>query len=323
MRSLRAVKRPICAALAIGTFVLASGSVASPGDVSTVRDGPVIGLAAAGSVIAATLDEGAVECRHTELWNAVTNKPTHLGQKIACDAPGGIRGPSIVGKRALWATNIGGNLRDWTVWTATPTSPVPKPLAKVGSVDASDPDPVVIGRAGAGIVAYAVGSSVTALHANGSTAWKLTAPATVTMLTSGDPYAQGSEVTSVFTADGKALIVDGTGKVLTTGSQDGISVLCMPIGGGLIGQKANVLAIVGQPVKTIPLPAGARLVGCVPDVAIYRVGAKVSGVRISTGKTALLLTGTKVVAVSPQGLAWTTKSTIHWRPLPTALKPLD
>jgi hypothetical protein len=96
----------------------------------------------------------------------------------------------------------------------------------------------------------------------------------------------------------------------------------MPIGGGLMGQKASVLSVVGQPVKTFPLPANARLVGCVQDVAIYRVGAKVSGLRLSTGKTAQLLTGTKVVAISPQGLAWATGSTLHWRPLASALKPL-
>jgi len=316
------MKRSAATALAAIALVLAGASGAAPGDVTTVRDGTVLGIAAAGSLVSATLDQGAVECRHAELWNAATNKATHLGKKVACDSPGGVRGPSLVGKRALWATNVGGNLRDWTVWTATPTSPTPKVLAKVPSVDASDPDPVVIGKAGAGIVAYAVGTAVTALHADGSTAWKLTAPAVVTLLTSGDPYSQGSEITSIFTADGKALIVDGTGKVLTTGLSDGISVLCMPLGGGMMGQKANVLAIVGQPVKTIPVPANARLVGCVPDVAIYRVGAKVSGIRISTGKTAVLLTGTKVVAISPQGLAWATKGTLHWRPLASALKPL-
>ena len=110
--------------------------------------------------------------------------------------------------------------------------------------------------------------------------------------------------------------------MLTTGLQDGIGILCMPVGGGMMGQKALVLAVIAQPVKTFPLPPNARLVGCVPDVAIYRVGAKVSGLRISTGKTALLLTGTKLVAISPQGLAWATKSTIHWRPLAVALKPL-
>jgi hypothetical protein len=302
-------------------LLLAGAPSAAPGDVSAVRDAPILGIAVAGSMVAATLDQGAAECWHAELWNAA-NKATHLGKTVACDAPGGIRGPAIVGKRAVWATNIGGNLRDWTVWTATPTAPTPKALATVSSVGSSDPDPVVIGKAGAGIVAYAVGASVTALRENGSTAWTLTAPATVTLITSGDPYTQGTEVTSIFTAGGGAVVVDGSGKVLTNGSSDGLTVLCMPIGGGLMGQKATTLAVIGQPVRTFALPTNARLVGCVQDVAVYRVGATVSLLRISTGKTALLLTGTKVVAISPKGLAWATGSTLHWRPLASALKPL-
>jgi hypothetical protein len=309
----------VAAAVAL---LLAEGSAAVPGDVSNVRDAKVVGLAVSGSVVATTLDQGAVECWHGELWNAAANKATHLGKKIACDAPGGIRGPSIVGKRAVWATNVGGNLRDWTVWTATPTSPTPKALAKILAVDASDPDPVVIGQAGVGIVAYAVGANVTALRPNGSTAWKVTAPATVTLIASGDPYSQGSEVTEIFTADGGSIVIDAAGKVLAKGSSDGVTVVCMPAGGGLMAQKATTLAVVGQPVKTFPLPANARLVGCVPDVAIFRVGAKVSGFRISTGKTAQLLGGAKLVAISPQGFAWATGSTLHWRPLASALKPL-
>jgi hypothetical protein len=209
------------AVAAAGALLLAGTSAAAPGDVSTVRDAPILGIAAAGSVVAATLDQGAVECWHAELWNAAANKATHLGKKVSCTASGGIRGPSVVGKRAVWATNVGGNLRDWTVWTATPTSPAPKALAKVNSVGSSDPDPVVIGKAGAGIVAYAVGASVTALRENGSTAWKLTAPATVTMIASGDPYSQGAEVTTIFTTGGGAAVIDGSGKLLNTGTSDG------------------------------------------------------------------------------------------------------
>jgi hypothetical protein len=47
-----------------------------------------------------------------------------------------------------------------------------------------------------------------------------------------------------------------------------------------------------------------------------------SGLRISTGKTATLLAGTKVVAISAKGLVWATKNTLHWWPLTTALRPL-
>jgi hypothetical protein len=290
--------------------------------VTTVRNAPVVGIAVAGNIVAATLDEGPVECRHVELWNAASNKATHLGKKLPCDASGLLRGPAILGNRVVWASSIGGNLQDWTVWTASTTSPTPKALAKVNGIPTGDPDPVVIGSTAAGVIAYAVGSAVTALRANGSTAWKQTAPAKVTLLASGEAYGKGSEVTLVSLADGKAVSVDGSGKMTPAGTTDGITVLCIIPGGSLIAQKPGMLVVPGSPPKTIPIAANARLVGCLPDIAIYRVGAKISGLRVSTGKAATLLTGTKVVAVSPKGIAWATKNTLHWRPLAAALKPL-
>ena len=302
-------------------LLLTGAAFSAPGDVSTVRDAPILGISVAGSMVAATLDQGAAECRHAELWNAAASKATHLGKKVACDSPGGIRGPAIVGNRAVWATNVGGNLRDWTVWTATTTSPTPKALAKVSGVDASDPDPVVIGTAGDGLVAYAVGTAVTAIRANGSTAWEWTAPATVTLVGSGDADPQGNDLTHVGTADGKAVGIDASGKVLYVGTTDGVNSLCLHKN-VVMAMKGGSLLLPGSPPKLTPLPANARLIGCYPDIAIYRVGTKVSGLRLSTGKTALLLTGTKVVAVSPKGLAWATGSTLHWRPLASALKPL-
>ncbi len=322
MRASRPRVRRAGLAAAVVALALAATSGAAPGDVTTLRNAPILGVAAAGSFVGSTLDQGAVECWHAELWNAAANKATHLGKKVACVASGGIRGPALLGNRALWATNIGGNLRDWTVWTATTTSPTPKALATINAVDAADPDPVVIGAAGVGIVAYAVGKAVTGLRANGSTAWKWTAPAAVSQIGSGDAFGQGIEVTEVFTADGAATAIDGAGTVAVKGNQGGATAFCISAG-QLIGIKGATLVLAGNTPKLFPLPANARLVGCLSDVALYRVGATVRGIRLSTGKDAVLLKGTKVVAISPQGLAWATKSTLHWRPLAAALKPLS
>ncbi len=167
------------ALLATAGLIVVAVSAATSGEKSATRGASILGVAAAGTFVAATLDESTTDCFHAELWNTASNKVTRFGKKVICQAPGGIRGPSLVGNRLVWATNVGGNLRDWTVWTATTTSPVPKALATVLGVDSSAPDPVVIGRAGAGIIAYAVGTKVTALRANGSTAWKQIAPSPV------------------------------------------------------------------------------------------------------------------------------------------------
>ena len=301
---------------------LAAVSGATSGDKTTTRDAPILGLAASGTFVAAALDQGKTECFHAELWNAAANKATHLGKKVACQAPGGIRGPGAIGNRAVWATNVGGNLRDWTVWTATTTSPVPKALATLNGADASDPDPVVIGRAGAGIVAYAVGVKITALRANGSTAWTQTAAARAIVLASGDaPGYTG--ITSAISADGTATIIDAAGNVIVKGTSSSATDECL-LRTGAIGIVPGLIVNTGtNPVTKFIVPKSAKLLACAAGVVIYRVGSTIRGIRIATGKTATLLTGTKVAAISPKSLAWATGSVLHWRPAATAFAPLS
>lgn len=311
----------LIAIAAAAGLALAAVSGAMSGDHLTTRDAPILGVAVSGTFVAATLDQGKTECFHAELWNAASNKATHLGKKVACQAPGAIRGPSVVGNRAVWATNVGGNLRDWTVWTATTTSPVPKALATVLGVDASDPDPVVIGRPGAGIVAYAVGTKITALRANGSTTWTQTAPARVVVLASGDAPGH-TGITSAISADGAATIIDAAGNVIVKGTSSSATDECL-LKTGAIGIVPGLIVNTGtNPVTKYVVPKAAKLLDCAAGIAIYRVGSTIKGIRIATGQTATLLTGTKVAAISPKGLAWATGPTLHWRPAAAAFAPL-
>lgn len=315
----------LIALAAASGLTLVAVSSAVTGDTSTTRDAPILGVAASGTFVAATLDEGKTECFHAELWNAAKNKATHLGKKVACQAPGGIRGPSVVGNRALWATNVGGNLRDWTVWTATTTSPVPKALVAVQGIDASGPDPVVIGRPGAGIVTYAVGLWITALRANGSTAWTQTAPATVRVLASGDTPGE-TGITIALGTDGSALVIDASGNILTKGSGTTVTDECLQKA-GVVGQAPGFIVNTGTtPATMFPVPKQAELLDCAGGIVIYRVGSTIKGIRLASGKTATLLTGPKkgliVAAISPKGLAWASGSTLHWRPAATAFAPL-
>lgn len=303
-------------------LALAAISGAMSSDHSTTRDARILGVAASGAFVAATLDEGKTECFHAEFWNAATNKATHLGKRVACQAPGGIRGPSVIGNRAVWATNVGGNLRDWTVWTATTTSPVPRALATVQGIAADDPDPVVIGRAGAGIVAYAVGPNVTALRANGTTAWKQTATAAVRVIASGDTPGYAG-VTGMIAADGSAAILDATGKVIVKGISSGATDECL-MKSAAVGMAPGLIVYTRtSPATQFAVPKQAKLLGCAAGIVIYRVGPTIKGIRLSTGKMAALLSGTTVAAISRKGLAWATGSTLHWRPAATAFAPLS
>jgi hypothetical protein len=231
----------------------------------------------------------------------------------------------VIANRAVWATNVGGNLRDWTVWTATSTSPVPKPLGIVHGIDADAPDPVAIGRAGAGIVTYALGTKIVALRANGSTAWIQTAQAPVRLLATGDTPGKPG-VTLAISTDDTVIVVDAAGNIVTKGSAAGVTDECL-VGGRVIAQTAGFLVDTStNPPTTFPVPKQAKLLDCASGIVIYRAGSTIRGIRLATGKTATLLTGPKkgaiVAAISPQGLAWAIGSTLHWRPAATAFAPL-
>ena len=231
---------------AVLAFADVSGALS--GDKTTTRDAPILGVAASGAFVAATFDQGTTECFHAELWNTTSNKVTHLGKKIACEAPGGIRGPAVIGNRTVWATNVGGNLRDWIVWTATTTSPAPKALATVQGIGADDPDP---------------------------------------------------------------------------GAASGATDECL-MKSAAAGQAAGVIVDTStNPPTQYAVPKQAKLLGCSAGIIIYSAGATIKGIRLSTGKTATLLSGTKIAAISPKGLAWATGSTLHWRPAATAFAPLN
>jgi hypothetical protein len=309
----------------VSSLALAAGSGATSTGRSTTGQAPIVGLAVAGTLVAAAFDRSPTECAHVELWNVTSNRHLRLGRKALCQAPGGIRGPALVGKRVVWATNVGGNLRDWTVWTATTTSPEPKALATILGVDASAPDPVVVGRAGAGIVAYAVGTKVTALRANGSAAWKQTAPSPIRVLASGDaPGAPG--VTAVIAADGTAAIVDASGTVVATGSSSGATDECV-LKTGIVGQAPGAIFDTHtSPATLFPVQKQAKFLDCAAGIVIYRLGSTIRGIRLATGTIAALVVGPKkdltVAAISPKGLAWAAGPTLHWRPAPAAFAPL-
>src|SRR4029450_13154471 len=83
------------------------------------------------------------------------------------------------GNRALWLHFVGGNQRDWSVWTASTTRLLPRRLAAT-TVDVDSPAPMVVGHGDASrfgeLLPYAVGRNVIALRVNGARALSWLAP---------------------------------------------------------------------------------------------------------------------------------------------------
>lgn len=190
------------------------------------------------------------------IWQA--GRTTRLG-KTPCtertSTGSGLAGLALAGGRALWVTYTGGNIREFTVWTATRTRPRPRQLAfATGDVDAAPA--VTVGDGDQDLLPYAVNRTVVVLGANGARRFSWTAPAHVTAV---DAFA--GEV-AVATTGGLVTVLDGSGSVLREESF-GSDVYNVQISGSsLVAQVGRSLEVRGgSSTKEILLRRDLRLVG--------------------------------------------------------------
>jgi len=194
-------------------------------------------------------------CR-VSIWQA--GRTTRLGATPCIERTStgsGLAGLALAGGRALWVTYTGGNIREFTLWTATRTRPRPRRLAFATSdVDAAPA--VTVGDGDDDLLPYAVNRAVVVLGANGARRFAWTAPAPVTAV---DAFA--GEV-AVATAGGLVTVLDGNGRVLHEESF-GPDVYSLQISGSsLVAQVGRSLEIRGGTSnKRIPLRGDLRLVG--------------------------------------------------------------
>lgn len=167
----------------------------------------------------------------------------------------GLAGLALTGGRALWVTYTGGNIREFTVWTATSTRPRPRRLAFVtGDVDAAPP--VAVGDGDGDLLPYAVDRTTIVLGANGARRFTWTAPARVTAI---DAFA--GEV-AVASASGLVTVLDGGGSVLRE-QRFGSDVYALQISGtSLVAQVGRTLeSRAGGATRTVAIRPDLRLVG--------------------------------------------------------------
>ena len=188
---------------------------------------PTRTVTAPASVTALAFDAGRVayasgrsasDCNRVQVWDLATRGVTTFPRPTTCvqtSTGSGISDLSIAGNRVLWAHYIGGNQREWTLWTATTTKTKPLRLRFI-TRDADDAPPIVVGDGESalpgGILPYAVDSEVIALRTNGARRFAWTAPARVTALS-----ALGGEL-AVASAGGVVTVLDAGGNVLRTES---------------------------------------------------------------------------------------------------------
>jgi hypothetical protein len=252
---------------------------------------PVRALELDGARIAYATGRSARDCNRVFVWNLTTRGVTKLGRRTHCEQTSTgneIAAVSIAGTRVLWVHYAGGNIRDWSLWTATTTKPGPLRLRLV-SRDVDAPAPIVIGQGDASklgdLLPYAVDRMVVALRADGSRRFAWTAPARVVALS-----ALGGEL-AVATAGGVVTVLDARGRVLRTEDFAGEIAAVRITGASLAVQRGRMLELRGGRTATYLLPAGTRLADAQGDRAVLVGGGKVRSLDLDSGRSVVVAAG--------------------------------
>lgn len=237
---------------------------------SVTAPAPVLAVAFDGARIAYASGRSAADCNRVYVWNLSTRGVSKLGRKTHCEQTStgnAIASVAIAGRRVLWLHYAGGNLRDWSLWTATTTKPSPTRLRFV-TRDVDADAPIVIGDGDSGrlgdILPYAVDRTVIALRTDGSRRFAWTAPARVVALS-----ALGGEL-AVATEGGTVTVLDAAGRVFDEESYASEIQAVKIAGNGLLVQRGRALELrnVGDS-RIWTLPSGARLVDAADARAYY------------------------------------------------------
>lgn len=278
--------------LLILAVLLALVPTAGAATVRTVRAAaPVLALEHDSARIAYAVGRSARDCNRVYVWNLATRGVTRLGRRTHCEQTSTgneIAAVSIAGTRVLWLHYAGGNIRDWSLWTATTTRRAPLRLRLVsGDVDA--PAPIVIGQGDSSehgdLLPYAVDRTVVALRADGSRAFSWTAPDRVVGLS-----ARGGEL-AVATEGGTVTVLGERARLLRVENYDTEVQEVRLTGNAIAVQRGRTLELRGGRSATWTLPAGTRLADGDGNRAVLVGVGKVRMIDLRNGRVQIVASG--------------------------------
>lgn len=226
---------------------------------------PVVAVASDGPYIAVAEGRSAHDCDRVSIWVTQQKRVVKLGRKTSCEQTStgsGIARLTVARDRALWLHYAGGNIREWSLWTATTTTRTPRRLAFATS-EPDAPSPIVIGGGDADpeyapsgdVLPYAVGRRVVVLTSGGAQLFSWDAPARVTALDS-EP-----RVLVVAVEDGRVFRLE-RGTILAKTFAGSVAATNVGIvGDGIGSQRGRTLELVsGAGTTSRLLRAGERAV---------------------------------------------------------------
>lgn len=280
---------------------------------------PVTAISVTHASIVYAVGPTATDCDHVELWNPDTKGTWRFGKPHPCgDATSGGRGIIAVsssGNRVVWLEYVAGNIAEYTLKTASTTRKTPRAL-RFGSEDVELPGPLVLGPGSELGIPFADGASVTFLGQNGAAVFRWTAPRPVRALTAGSGPAGG--VVAALLDDGSVSLLSRAGAVVSSVPFAAGAVKALALApAGLVVQVGGAVEIrKGASKRTVPLPAGARMLDYAEGRILYRKAKEIHALQAGTGKDSLLYTGTgakqPLASLDTHGLATADGATVTW-----------
>ena len=247
--------------------------------------GPISSVSIAGTEIAYS-DEYRTRCHEIRLWEVASRSDKRLASHcfVSTSTGSGVAGVIATGGRALWLTYIGGNTREWSLWTKGRNAKARRIAFLTADVDG--PPPVILGSVWEGSLPYATGSKIVVLAPNGSRRFTLTAPDRVVSLSA---HSRGY---AAVLANGDVLTISLTGKLLREREfEPGAVQEALLAAPGMILKTRNGLEIHnGDSIRQIPLPRGSRFLGYSAGIAAYGTGRELRLKRLANGHDTLFRT---------------------------------
>jgi hypothetical protein len=284
---------------------------------SVTAPGRVLTLGLTGRHAAFAVGTTPRECPHVQLWLTESGaryrfRSTLRGCKEGPSTGFGLPAVAVARTRVVWLTYIGGNLRDWILWTATPTRHGPRMLRFVER-DVDAPAPIVLGPGTAEGIPYAVDRNIVYLGEDGRAIFRATVASPVRLLASHRSGRFGTVVAALL-ADGTVVGLDRHGEQEIAFQPAGtVTALALDSTSGIAHQGGSEVRFTGGSVR---LPAGARMVDFAQGRVLW-VRAGDLGTTTVVGQTVRLVDGTTTRPaygqLEPAGLAWSRGPALSWR----------
>ena len=150
-----------------------------------------------------------------KLWDTATRGLWTFGESTTricregLSTGSGVSSVATSGRRVFWVTFGGGNIREYDLWTATPSRKDPRRLADASSDVDSSERPLVLGAGSHEGVPYAVGDTITYVADDGRRLFRVSVGSPVGLLAAG--IGPGTQRVVAALADGRVVVLSKTG----------------------------------------------------------------------------------------------------------------